>query len=401
MAGTVFEQFGALNNESIRSNNELVILNLIRERQGISRADLAKTTGLNESTVSSIAKSLLEEGLIYEAETGDSSGGRKPVILRINSRYSACIGVDVSVRRTTIALSDFCGEILHRKTFPTSHNPQRFIKQLLTEIDAILRNHVPPDLSVDAFGIALPGLIDRVSGRMVYSTGLGWREVDIGKPVGQAFGQEVLFEDVVSSAGFAEIWFGEFDRLDHNNLVSLLIADGIGTAILIEGQLYRGSSFGAGQFGHVSLDPKGPKCRCGNHGCWEGYASDPTTIKRYLSKSKQADGGSSPTMSDVVNLAKEGDRVARDAVRRTGEYLGSGIAILANTLNPELIVIQGEIGRAWDLIENDVWEVVRTKALASNVETLRIRPSGLKENASLMGAISLVICRKFAHPKAS
>jgi predicted NBD/HSP70 family sugar kinase len=397
--GTVFEQFGALNNESIRSINELVVLNLIRERQGISRADVAKTTGLKESTVSSIAKSLLEEGLICEAETGDSSGGRKPVILRINSRYSACIGVDVGVRRTMIALSNFSGEILHKTVFPTSHDPQRFLKQLLTEIDAVIRNQVPPDLSVEAFGFAVPGLIDRVAGRMVYSAGLGWQGVDIGTPVRQTFGREVLFEDDVRSAGFAEIWFGGFDRLDHNNLISLLIADGVGTAIIIEGQLYRGSSFGAGQFGHVSLDPKGPKCRCGNHGCWEGYASDPATIKRYLSKRKQTGRGSSPSMSGVVNLAKEGDRAACDAVCQAGKYLGAGIAILANTLNPELIVIQGEIGRAWDLIERDVWEVVRAKALAFNVETLKIRPSGLKENASLMGAIGLVICRKFAHPK--
>jgi predicted NBD/HSP70 family sugar kinase len=399
MTRTIFEQFGVLNNESIRSINELVVLNLIRERRGMSRADVAKTTGLKESTVSSIAKSLLEEGLICEAETGDSSGGRKPVILRINSGYSACIGVEVGVRRTTIALSNFGGEILHKKAFPTSPDPQSFLKQLLAEMDAVLRNEVPPDLSVETIGFGVPGLIDRVAGRMVYSAGLGWRGVDIGTPVRQAFGREVLFEDDVRSAGFAEIWFGGLDDLDHNNLISLLIEEGLGTAIIIEGQLYRGSSFGAGQFGHVSLDPRGPQCRCGNRGCWEGYASDPATIKRYLSNSKGIGRGSSPPMSEVVKLAKEGDRAACDAVRQTGEYLGAGIAMLANTLNPELIVIQGEIGRAFDLIEPAIWDVLRAKALALNVETLKIRPSSLKENASLMGAIALVICRKFARPK--
>jgi predicted NBD/HSP70 family sugar kinase len=399
MSQTVIEQFGVLNSESIRSNNELVVLDLIRTRQGISRAEVAKTTGLAESSISSIAKSLLGEGMICEAEAGDSSGGRKPIILRINGRYCACIGIAVGLSRTTIGLSNFSGEILHKRTFPTSNDPKQFIKRLLTEIDTVISNEVPKDLSVEAIAFSVPGFVDRTAGRMVYSSGLDWRDVDLGTPVRQAFGRELLFEDDVRSAGFAEIWFAGLDGLRHSSMISLLIGAGVGTAIIIEGQLYQGASFGAGQFGHVSLDPRGPQCRCGNRGCWENYASDSATLERYMTSTKHSIPSSPPLISDVVTLAKNGDRVACDEIRKTGKYLGLGIAILANTLNPDLIVIQGEIGRAWDLIEADVWDVVRAKALAFNVESLVIRPSRLKEDAALMGAIGSVICRKFAHRK--
>ncbi|MCX6622479.1 MAG: ROK family protein, partial [Acidobacteria bacterium] len=254
----LLEQFSGLNSESLRSVNELIVLNLIRHRQGISRADIARSTGLKESTISSISRTLLEEGLLYEAEIMDSSGGRRPQNLRINGNRCSCLAIDLGVRETTIAVSNFTGELLHTVSFPTDSDPDRYLRQLASELESVLGKHVPPGIPVEGCGISVPGLLDRASGRILYSANLEWRDVAIGDAVRRVFPGNVLFEDNVRSAGLAETWFGSFEEVDHRHLISLVVNEGIGAAIIIGGHLYRGSTFGAGQFGHVSLNPEGP-----------------------------------------------------------------------------------------------------------------------------------------------
>ncbi len=389
----LLEQFSGLNSESLRSVNELIVLNLIRHRQGISRAEIARSTGLKESTISSISRTLLEEGLIYEAETMDSSGGRRPQNLRLKSDRCCCLGIDVGVRETSVAISNFTGEILSSAAFRTDPDPRKFLRELSRQLREMIRLGVPRGIPVEGCGVSVPGLLDRQAGRILYSANLEWRDVDIGSAVREVFDGDVLFEDNVRAAGLAEIWFGSFDNIDHRHLISLVVNEGIGAAIIIGGQLYRGSTFGAGQFGHVSLDPGGPACRCGNRGCWEVYASDLATLERYREAARNHD--EALTMRAVVDLALSGEPVALRVIQKTSEYLAMGIALLVNSLNPEAIILDGEIGRAWKLIEERMWPVIRGRALASNVTSLVVRPTAIPGNASLMGALSLVISRRF------
>jgi predicted NBD/HSP70 family sugar kinase len=251
-------------------------------------------------------------------------------------------------------------------------------------------------MKVEGIGFSLPGLLDRAQGKIIYSANLDWRDVDIGAVLRQRFGYDLVFEDNVRSVGLAEIWFGSLGALSQRHLINLVVNEGLGTAVIIGGHLYRGSTFGAGQFGHVSVDPNGAVCRCGNRGCWELYAADTATVNRYLAYAGMPNAANPPTVAELAERASQGDSAARRAIRETGEYLGAGIAILVNALNPEMIVVDGQIGLAWDLVEPEIWRVVRERALAPNFSSLRLKPSSMHENPCLIGAVSLVLCRRFA-----
>jgi len=390
--------FGALDNESIRSVNESFVLNLIRERQPISRVDLARLTHLKQSTISAIINGLLDEELVYEANFGDSSGGRKPRMLRINGNRSIAIGVHLGVRETEVGLGNFSGEILASSVIPTGKDPARLLAAVAQEIDGLLSNHRIPGAHMEGIGVSLPGLIDRSLGKIIFSANLGWRNVEVGSFLGEHYDCDLVFEDDVRSAGLAEIWFGALSSLRQYHVINLTVNEGIGTAIIIGGHLYRGASLGAGQFGHVSLFPSGPVCGCGNHGCWEVYASDTATVDRYLRYSKETNRGARPTIVQLTERAATGDEAALRAIRKTGRYLGMGIAILVNSLNPEMVIVHGEINRAWNVIQHEMWEEIRARALPRNYTSLRLEPSTVQANPSLVGAISLVICRRFTVP---
>src|ERR1035437_2605056 len=390
--------FGALDNESLRSVNESIVLNLIRERQPISRVDLARLTHLKQSTISSIINSLLGEHLVYEADLGDSSGGRKPRMLRINGNRSVAIGIHVGVRNTEIALGNFNGEILASCAIRTGKDPCQLLPRLPERIDGLLRQHDIPAGRMDGIGVSLPGLLDRSVGKIIYSANLGWRNIEVGAYLRQYCDCDFVFEDDVPSAALAEIWLGALATLRQYHIRNVTVNEGVGTAIIIGGPLYRGASLGAGQFGHVSLFPGGPVCDCGNRGCWELYASNTATVDRYLRYSSNGQHIARPTVAELADRVADGDEAAIRAIRKAGHYLGMGLAILVNALDPEMIVIHGEINRAWNVIEHEIWDVIRARALARNYSSLRLEPSSLKANPSLMGAISLVICRRFAVP---
>lgn len=389
-----FNEFGALDSESLRSVNESLVLNLIRERQPISRVELARLTHLKESTISSITRILIDEGLVFETDLGASSGGRRPRMLRINANRSMALGVDVGVRRTAIAISNFNGEILAKTTFPTGPEPRAFLSRLSDGISSMIHSHVPTSVRLEGIGLSLPGLLDRVAGTIVYSANLDWRDVAVGSTLRRRFTCDLVFEDNVRTSGLAHIWFGSLGELRLSHVLNLVVNEGIGAAIIIGGHLYPGATLGAGQFGHMSLDPRGPQCACGNRGCWELYASDTATLRRYAKYTGASRCLSN--MAELIDRASQRDPAALRAIRSTGEYLGVGIALLVNTLNPEMIVIDGEISRCWEIIEPEMWAVIQAKALAPSVKVLRLRPSPIKESSSLVGAISLMVCRRFA-----
>jgi N-acetylglucosamine repressor len=393
--------FVTLDNTATRQVNESIVLNLVRERQPISRVDISRITNLKESTISSIVKRLLNEGLVYEFALGESSGGRKPKMLRLNSQYSLAVGIDIGFLETTIGLGNLNGEFLQKSVFLTSRTPEEFLPQLCKELDSFLREKVPSGMKIEGIGVSMPGITDRDRGEIVFAAYLGWKHVPLGALLRERFAYPIFFDDNMNAVGMAEIWFSNHAALKTNHLISVLINEGIGTAIIFGGHLYQGSNWGAGQFGHIPLDPEGPPCNCGSRGCWEAFASDLATLNRYKNQlGERGEDLETPlTVSGLARLAKNGDEAAVCAIRETARYIGMGIVILVNGLNPELIIIDGQICDSWDLIEPIIWQILREKALALNLEDLQIRPSAMKENPSLMGAISLVLCQRFAAPK--
>jgi predicted NBD/HSP70 family sugar kinase len=229
-----------------------------------------------------------------------------------------------------------------------------------------------------------------------------WRDWPVAAEIFGATGLNVIIDNDANAAALAALWFGRQEVREARDFIMVLVAEGIGTGIVVDGQIYRGERGGAGEFGHMIVGERGPvACSCGNHDCWESYASGRAAIARY----QQRTGGSRTdgqliTFTQVVNRALAGERHAISALIETAHYLGIGISNLIVGLSPEAVVVGGVIARAWPLVADALGETIQ-RSVRRGLPSARIMPSILGDNPTLMGALSLVLARKFASSAAS
>ena len=376
----------AASSETARDINRRIVLNLIRTRQPVSRADLARFSGLQRSTVSIIVDQLISDGWVVEALTGRLPRGRRPIYLRLNAQR-AIIGVDIRPSRTMIATADINAHFDSQQVLATPPTPEKAVEELILRIQQLIRSR--PGMSFEGIGISLPGRIDPRSLRLSFAPNLHWNEFDIGTPLSEATGLEVDLENAANACALAEVWFGPND--DARDLVVVTVSEGIGTGIFVNGQLLRGPGGMAGEFGHVTLDANGPLCGCGNRGCWETMASNRAAVRYYL-ESKEHD--SAPSILDLLALAEQGDVQAAKALDTMADYLGRGLCMLATGLAPASIIVVGEITRAWSRFESALLKKVAACPLPGGAP--RIVPAHDGETARLRGTVALVLQKHFA-----
>jgi predicted NBD/HSP70 family sugar kinase len=376
---------------TIRDINKQIVLNYVRARSPISRAEIARETSLQRSTVSAIVDDLTAAGMIEDIGTGDSTGGRKPTLLRLKTGMPAAIGVDVTPRETTIALADLTGDIMEKEVFPTSPDIDFMNEQIVSKVVGIVEKYPGANLAV---GVSIPGIADQDSGEIVYIPYFQWVNWDIGSRITDATGLEVIIDNDANAVALAELWFGSEEIRKTKNFIVTLIAEGIGTGIIIDGQVYRGESGAAGEFGHMFVGDNAPvTCSCGRRDCWEAYASEKAIIQRYASET--GSGGNSISIDHLIGLAENGEKHAIRVLKETGHYLGIGISNLLIGFSPQAIVISGSIVRAWHLISDEIEEFAR-RSIRDEVASATIVPSELGDNPTILGSISLVLSRKFA-----
>ncbi|HQZ81886.1 MAG TPA: ROK family transcriptional regulator [Pyrinomonadaceae bacterium] len=371
----------------IRDINQTIFLHLIREQQPISRADIAKQTGLRAGTVSAIVNRLIKGGLVHEGTEGPSTGGRPPKYLYINAESFYVLAIDIGVIDTVFAVSDFNGRVLKRKSILTSGKPLKFLDRLCTEI----QRHISVNYAKARFGgigVSVPGLIDRETGTIEISPNLEWKDVPVRDILSKRLGLPVFVENDANAAAFSEFWYGPINEAKVKNLLFVLVVEGLGTGLIINGELHVGSHHGLGGFGHMSIDPNGELCSCGRRGCWETFASERATVERYHRVTAKQ-GEPLVTVHDLVTLANDGDKMALESLKITAEYLGEGISNLVHGLFPETVVIGGNITAAWPLIEPVILEKVRSRYIVSP-DQVTIRPASV-ERPSLYGAIPIAL----------
>lgn len=395
---------GRATHQALRDLNEILVLNVVRERQPISRIDIAGWTGLEGSTVSKIVSRLLENEFVYEEGIAAASpnGGRKKRFLHLNPKRACAVGVDLESQRSTIALADFRGKILRSATVRNDPDPRRTVDALAKGIKKMLRFSSLSD-RVEGIGVSLIGLVDPNDGRVRAADSLNWGEdVPFGSMLTKALNLDlpIYFENGARLAALAEIWFGKHTAHQPQDLIFLDIGEGIGSGIVIRGQLYHGSLNGAGEFGHISLDPAGPACLCGGRGCLEVFASDRATAERYrnLCRAEGSLEACDVSMDDVVSRGLQGDPKAIEALRHTATYLGRGLTPIVYSLNPGVIVLGGVITKAWDVIYPEIRRVLTSQVNRFFGSGVSIIPSTLEYKPSLVGAIALVLARAFSVP---
>jgi len=377
--------FQVASSDVARDINRVVLLSLIRSCQPVSRADLARLSGLQRSTVSLIIEQLIAENWIIEGPTGRLPRGRRPTFLRLNDQR-VIIGVDIRPVQTTIALADINGRFLSQEAFDTPPDPESAVTRLVAVFKRLMQAH--SEKVFDGIGVSLPGRFDIESQRLIFAPNLKWQTFDLRTPIERATRLDVGFENAANACVLSEVWFGQTEGI--RDLVVVTVSEGIGSGILTNGHLVRGASGMAGEFGHVQLDPEGPACTCGGRGCWEVFASNRAAV-RYYHESQSATGG--PQFPDLLLLAEKGDPLAVKAFDKMARYLGRGLRMISAGLAPEVIVVVGEFTRLWHRFGPVIEAEVAAQTLAGRKP--RVVPALEGQNARLRGTIALILQKHF------
>jgi predicted NBD/HSP70 family sugar kinase len=369
--------------ETARIINRDIVLELIRASQPISRADLARLSGLGRSTISQIVEQLIDENWVREGAMGSLPRGRRPTMVGLNEDLLA-IAVDIHPKQASVALVDLNGRLLSRSLTPLTSDPADSMRLIVECMQRMQRT--APRKSIEGIGISLPGRVNPATQRLIFAPNLKWPEFDIKKMVQSKMGLPVMMENDATACLLAELTFARMDGVQ--NAVLVAVAEGVGTCVLANGQLLSGHNGMAGEFGHILIDPNGPRCGCGQTGCWELFSSSRAALRYYRELRPKV-----PAIGyrDLLNLAEEGDAAAAQALATQAMWIGRGLRMVIASVSPSTILIAGDLTSAWHRFGPVIEKEVADLTLAGS--SPMIQPSHEGEIARLRGAAALVFQR--------
>ena len=377
-----------MNNQMTASNriareiNRNLIFNHIRVKQPISRADLARTSGLQRSTISLIVEELLTERWIVEGSTGQIPRGRKPTFLNLNGKRGV-LAVDVHPAQATLAVTDLGGNVIAQDMVMLPSVPVKVIGAIVSAILKMIAAH--KDHSFEGIGMSLPGRFNPRFEKSIFAPNIDWPIGRLKSRVEQATGLPVVVDNVANACALSEVWFGYSDSV--HDLVVVNVSEGIGTGIFANGHLLRGAGGVAGEFGHVQLDSEGLRCGCGGRGCWETMASNRAGMRYFEEIAKRP----LPSFEALLSLAEERDPAAREAINRMCKALGRGMHMIALALAPSEIVVVGDITTLWHMAA----PVIEAEMLRYPLVAIpRLRPAQEGNKARLRSAVALIMSGK-------
>ena len=326
--------------ETARHINREIVLQLIHARQPISRADLARVSGLQRSTVSQIIEQLMRERWIREGSIAQLPRGRHPTMLVLNEDL-VVLAADIHPRQVTVALLDLNGRLLSRSTLPLGSDPSKAVAAMIDCMQRIMDSY--PKKSLEGIGVSVPGRVDKESQCLIFAPNLNWPKYDIKQTIERRMGRTTEIENAATACLMSELWFGRMDGV--RDAVLITVSEGIGAGILANGQLVSGQDGMAGEFGHISIDPAGPRCACKQNGCWEVFGSCNAALRYYAELQPKA---KRLTFHELLNLAEEGSAHALAAMAKQAKYIGRGLRMVTAALSPEIILIAGDVTSAWD-----------------------------------------------------
>ena len=399
------DQFRRATRSTSREINRKIVLNLVREHQPLSRAELARRMHVGRGMITQLVDSLIADGVMVEGAVANAPRGRKPTLLHVRTADRYAIAVDVRFSRTCVALSDLDGRQVALESFPTRPAPEALVEELAARVPRLLEDNGVSPADCEGIGIVVPGMIHRRTGQILNSPQLGWRGVEIREALTEATGLRAFIENAPIACALAYMWLPPYGAGVSDNFVYVTVSDGVGLGVVEDGEVFRGHGDTAGEFGHLPLSLDGPRCMCGLSGCWEAYTSNVATLARYFGldpavpESRERLRTSGFTMEDLIARVRAGDARAREALLETGHYLGLGLAGVVTALSPARILVGGEITAAWDLIEGVVAERIRERTLTAAAAATPVSAAPQDGSPRLRGATALLVARKFAAPR--
>lgn len=375
----------------VKQMNNILVLDIIRKQSPISKPELERDSGLNKGTISRIVNELVYSKIINEMGTGESTGGRKPALYSLNSQAGYTLGIEVKTNAIYSAISDLNGNFISKsaiKITPSSFD--EFFNELIKFIDEMIVKVPTSTLGITGLGIAFPGIVNQ-EGDIMIAPSFKWQDIPFKSQLEKYYNFPIIIENDARLGLIGEKKFGLANH--SSNILYITINENIGSGIIINNKLMRGSTGFSGQVGHFSIQTNGIDCTCGNKGCWHLYASTKAIIETACKNNnlKPLLLTTDRPLDYLIRLAEEGDQHIIKIFKKTGTYIGTGLVNLINLLNPETIVIAGKITALKKWIYNDMVDVIDSRALHSRNQNINILFSELGEDASLMGATSFVL----------
>jgi predicted NBD/HSP70 family sugar kinase len=373
----------------LRGRNRDRVIEVLRALGRTSQADIARTTGLSRTTVSTLVAELKDAGQVFEVDgrAPGARGGRPGVQLVLHDAPGAVVGIDFGHSHVQVAVADLAHNVLAERTqdMDVNHRAEEALDASARMVDEVLVEAGIDRSLVTCAGIGIPGPVDRARGAVGSATILpGWLGLQIADAMRGRLGLPVEIENDANCGALAELTWGA--GRDCSSFAYIKAATGIGAGIIIDGRLLRGASGTAGEIGHTTLDQAGALCYCGNRGCLETVASGPAII-RLVSEARQE----ARNLARVIELAASGDVRCRRAISDAGREIGVAVAGLCNLINPERVIIGGLLSRAGDLLLQPLRESVRRHAVLAAAERVDVVPAVFVERAELLGSLALAL----------
>ncbi len=374
--------------ETAREINRDILLHAIHLHQPVSRADLARLTGLQPSTVSVITEQLVAEGWVLPGALGRLPRGRRPTFMSLNDRQVTLV-IDLRPGKANLAVVDINGKILGQETVfyelrsGSSAEEARTAIALIAEVAHSLKVAFLDRVFL-GLGVSVSGRVDQKTHRLLFSPNAPWGQIDLHAELQRVLEAPIEMENAANACLFSERWFGNF--YDASNMLVVSVSEGIGVGMLVDGSVVRGRDDMAGEFGHMKLEESGPVCGCGNVGCWEVFASNRAGLRYYHELAPES---TITTFQELLQLALAGDLRALRSIDKMMGYLARGLAMLVAGLSPEVIIIVGDCTALWPRIK----PLLESQLIARSFtpHTPRVAAAIDGDAARLRGAAALVL----------
>ncbi|WP_138755287.1 ROK family transcriptional regulator [Paenibacillus sinopodophylli] len=374
----------------IKKINTAIVLEAVLKHAPLSRAQISERTGLNKATVSNLVQDLIDSHLVLENGPGESSGGRKPVMLLFNGTAGYAVGIDLGVNYIRGLLVDMEGNVIaeHQRGLK-KQDAEQAISQLTICIELLMNEAPESPYGIVGIGVGVPGIVDD-NGTILFAPNLKWRQVELQKQLEERFGLPVTIDNEANAGAQGEQKYGAGRGISNQIYVSVGI--GIGTGIILNKVLYKGTSGFSGELGHLSIEYDGKPCSCGNRGCWELYASENALLERASLLGYES-------LEELISAAAEGDARVVELMSSIGDYLGAGIANIVNVFNPDVVIIGNRMSRAAQWLEPAVQAAVDQRTLPYHRERMRILFAELQDQSAVRGAAYYAISTFFSKIK--
>jgi glucokinase-like ROK family protein len=383
-------------NHNIKNFNKHAAIDLIRfAGKGISRSDIAEELGLTRAGVTIIVNDLLDSKIILETNSRSTPSGRPPVVLELNPEYGLVAAIDMGATHLSVAIGDFSARIIQEteQPFRIDNGPEKCLQEVHLALQAIVEKCGIQIKDLSAVGVSVPGPVVTDAGMVMAPPIMpGWDRFPIRDTLETLWKVPVTINNDADLGALGEWAYGA--GRGEKNLAFIKVGSGIGAGLIIDQQIYVGSTGSAGEIGHLTIDKNGPLCTCGNYGCLEAFASGSAIeiqAKKLVESGKRTlltnSHDNNISVSDVADAARRGDLAAQEIIKRSGTFIGIAIAGLINLINPNTVIIGGGVAQVGDLLTGPIRQEVRERSLRASEHVVRITTAMLGRRSSLIGAL--------------